>query len=268
MKKNRPTIGLALGAGSARGLAHIGVLKILQKNNIPIDYIAGTSMGSLVASLFAVGISPDMIEKLAINLSSSSWVDLTLPKKGLIAGDRIEEMLRLLTKGCNFEDCKIPLKVVATDIQNGEKVIFDKGPIYKGVRASISIPGIFKPVEYENRLLVDGAVVDRLPAALVKEMGADIVIAVDVNSFKPSINVNNIFDVILQTFDIMEREVLKYRKIDADIILKPDVTEIGSMQFNKVHEGVLAGEESMNKEINKLREILEMGEAIENQQTI
>ena len=257
MKKK---IGLALGAGSARGLAHIGVLKVLEKHNINLDYIAGTSIGALVGSLYAVGISPTMLEKLAFNLSTSSWVDLTLPKKGLVSGDRIQEMIRLLTKGCTFEECKLPLKVVATDINKGERVIIDKGPIYKAVRASISIPGIFTPVEYLDKLLVDGAVTDRIPSSTVREMGADIVIAVDVYSFRPTINVNNIFDVLLQSFDVMEREVMKYRTLDADIVVKPDVKDIGSMQFSKVTEGILVGEQAMELEIGKLKALLEMGE--------
>lgn len=261
--EKRPRIGLALGAGAARGLAHIGVLKILEKHNIPVDYVAGTSMGALIGGLYSVGISPLMIEKLANNLSNSSWVDLTIPKKGLISGERIEEMLRLLTKGCNIEDSKTPIKVVATDIENGKRVVIDKGPLYKGIRASISIPGIFKPVEYLNKLLVDGALVDRVPAEVVRDMGADIVIAVDVNSFKPAINVNNIFDILLQTFDIMEKEVLKLRSVDADVVIKPDVSEIGSMQFTKVTEGVLAGEDAMESQIHSLKDLLGMGDLSE-----
>lgn len=258
LKEDRPRVGIALGAGAARGLAHIGVLRILKENNIPIDYIAGTSMGALIGSLFAVGISPNMIEKLATNLSNSSWVDLTLPRKGLIAGERIEEMLRLLTRGCNIEETKIPLKLVATDIKNGERVIMDQGPLYKAIRASISIPGIFKPVEYLNRLLVDGALVDRVPASIVREMGADLVIAVDVNTFKPTIDVHNIFDILLQTFDIMERELVKYKKIDADILIQPEVVDIGAMQFSKVDEGVMAGEEACKKVLSKIKEKLGM----------
>lgn len=253
-------VGLALGAGSARGLAHIGVLKVLEKHNIKVDYIAGTSIGALVGSLYAVGIPANMLEKLAHNLSTSSWVDLTIPRKGLVSGERVQEVIRLLTKGCTFEECRIPLKVVATDIENGEKVIIDTGPIYKGVRASISIPGIFTPVEYLNKLLVDGAVTDRIPSSIVREMGADIVIAVDVNTFKPAINVNNIFDVLLQTFDIMEREVLKFRSVDADVLVKPDVKEIGSLQFTKVSEGIFAGVEAMEREIEKVKCLIEMGE--------
>lgn len=256
----RPKIGLALGAGAARGLAHIGVIKTLEDNKIPIDYIAGTSMGALIGGLYSVGISPTMLKKLAHNLSGSSWVDLAIPKKGLISGDRIEEMLRLLTRGCNMEDCKTPFKVVATDIEKGERVIIDNGPLYKGIRASISIPGIFKPVEYLDKLLVDGALVDRIPANVVREMGAEVVIAVDVNSFKPIININNIFDVILQTFDIMDKEVLRLRTVDAEIIVRPDVSEIGSMQFTKVTEGVTAGEEAMRPQIKYIKELLGMGD--------
>ncbi|WP_353892144.1 patatin-like phospholipase family protein [Proteinivorax hydrogeniformans] len=256
---SRPKIGLALGAGSARGLAHIGVLQELEKLNIPIDYIAGTSMGALVGSLYSVGIDPEMISKLALNLSSGSWTDWSIPKKGLIAGDKIEQMLKILTKGKSFDQTNIPFKVVATDITNGDCVVIDEGPIYKGVRASISIPGIFKPVEYLNRVLVDGAVVERVPISIVKKMGADIVIAVDVTSFKKDAQVNNIFSVLMQTFGIMEDQLLRYKIIDYDVIIKPNVAEIDSMQFDKVEEGVVAGKKAVQEKADEILKLLDGG---------
>ncbi|WP_350344905.1 patatin-like phospholipase family protein [Proteinivorax tanatarense] len=255
----RPKVGLALGAGSARGLAHIGVLKELEALNVPIDYIAGTSMGALVGSFYSVGIKPEMISKLALNLSSGSWTDWSIPKKGLIAGDKIQEMLKILTKSKTFEQTDIPFKAVATDINNGDCVVIDKGPIHQGVRASISIPGIFNPVEYQGRLLVDGAVVERVPISVVKQMGADIVIAVDVTSYKKDAKVNNILSVLMQTFDIMENQLLKYKIIDYDIIIKPNVADIEGMQFDRVEEGVLAGQKAVQDKKDEILKVLKGG---------
>lgn len=179
-----PTIGVALGSGGARGFAHLGVLKVLKQHEIPIDMISGSSMGALVGSFYASGLTVEQMYKLAAAFKRKYFIDVTVPKMGFIQGDRIKQLIRIFTRNQNIEDLPIPLAVVATDLNEGKKVVFRKGPVADAVRASISIPGIFVPFSYNGSLLVDGGVIERVPVSAVKEMGADIVIAVDVSHVK------------------------------------------------------------------------------------
>ncbi|MBT4321635.1 patatin family protein [Candidatus Woesearchaeota archaeon] len=174
-------VGLALGGGTAKGLAHIGILEVLEKNNIKIDYLSGTSMGAVVAALYSSGMPIKDLKKIALTTKWENLVDFTLPDKGILSGDKIETFLRVLLKNKKFKDLRIPLRVVAADVYKGEKVIFKKGDVASSLRASISLPSIFVPHEYNGRVLVDGGVVDPVPVDIVKSMGADIVIAVDLS---------------------------------------------------------------------------------------
>lgn len=240
-------IGLALGGGLSRGLAHIGVLKVLQEAGITVDCIAGTSMGSVIASLYACGVKLSMLEKLSKRISRSNWMDFTLPKMGLISGDKLEELVYLLTARRNIEDAEIPLAVVATDLLSGKRVVFRQGLIAKTVRASCSIPGIFNPVEMEGQLLVDGGVLDRVPVGAVREMGADLVIAVDVAHFMDEYPVNHIFDVLSKTIDIMSREIANHQAQDANLLITPDLRDIAPFQFNQSEDAVARGEEAARR---------------------
>jgi len=179
MRKKR--IGLALGAGSARGFAHIGVLSILEKHGIRPDFVSGTSIGAAVGALYCSGMSPEYLKRLAISTEWQDLLDFTIPKTGVIAGNKVEEYIQALTNNCKFTDLRIPLRVVATDIKNAHKVVFSQGNVAKAVRASISIPGVFSPVIIDSRELVDGGLVDPIPIEVVRNMGADIVIAVDIS---------------------------------------------------------------------------------------
>lgn len=240
--EERPKIGIALSAGSARGFAHIGVLKVLEREGIPIDYIAGTSMGSLIGAFYANQLDLEMMEQIAIHLKRNAWLDFTVPKMGLIAGNKVQELVRLLTHRKKIEDLPIPLAIVATDIETGEKVVFREGPVDIAVRASISIPGVFEPVKWKGKLLVDGGVVDRVPVSTVRKMGADIVIAVDVLAQSKHAKIDNIFDVIFQTLLIMEREVLQSKLLNADIVIHPAVDDISISAFTQIEECIRRGE--------------------------
>lgn len=253
----RPKIGLALGSGGARGYAHIGVLKVLEKHQIPIDFIAGTSMGSFVGVLYANGINIELLGKLVSHMKRKNLIDLVVPKRGLIRGTLIKEMVRLLTHGKRLEQLAIPTAVVATDLILGERVVFREGPADDAVRASISIPGIFEPVELEGKLLVDGAVLDRVPISVVREMGADIVIAVDVGPAELNKDVRTIFDVISQTLDIMERETSKYRGIQPDVLIRPEVGSHGITQFENVDWLINQGEESAQSMVSQIIQLVE-----------
>lgn len=183
MKKKK--IGLALGSGAARGLAHIGVLKILTANQISIDFIAGSSMGALIGALYASGLSIEQMEDIACNTDwklTAKMFTPTLPWAGLVEGNRIREFIRTLVGDKNINDLQIPFAAVATDVQTGEEIVIENGSLIEAVRASISIPGVFTPVRHQNRFLVDGGVVNPVPADVARNMGADIVIAVNVRS--------------------------------------------------------------------------------------
>ncbi|MFV9509909.1 patatin-like phospholipase family protein [Tepidibacillus sp. LV47] len=256
----RPKIGLALGSGGARGLAHLGVLRVFEEQKIPIDYISGSSMGSLVGALYANGNDLNMLEKLAIHLKRKYWVDFSVSKLGLVTGEKIKELIRILTHGKNIEDLAIPIAIVATDIETGERVIFRKGPVYQAVRASISIPGIFVPETVNGRLLVDGGVIDRVPVHVVREMGADFVIAVDVGLYDTRMKVNSIFDVIAQTIDIMERQNLYHQIVAADYVIRPEVGHISSISFTNVQEIIEEGYRVANESIDKIKNLIQKWE--------
>jgi NTE family protein len=182
MNKN-PKVGLALGSGAARGLAHIGVLKVLEENKIPIDFIAGTSMGALIGATYAAGLDIEQIEEIACNTDWKLTARLflpTLPRSGFVEGKRIKDFLKTLIGDSNIDTLKVPFAVVATDLLTGEEIVIHKGSLVEAVRASISIPVIFTPVRHQNRFLVDGGLVNPVPTSVAAEMGADVIIAVNV----------------------------------------------------------------------------------------
>lgn len=253
---NRPQVGIALGSGSSRGLAHIGVLRAFREAGIPVDMIAGTSAGALVGALYCCGIDFKVMEKIAEQIPRKDLMDLSVPRVGFIKGKRIEELVRLLTRGLKIEELPIPFRVVATDLLKGEKVVFDSGYVYQAVRASISIPGIFIPVNTGDRVLVDGGIVDRVPVSIVKEMGADIIIGVDVGFSAPKNNIESIFDVLFQSIEIMERDLLKNRTIEADILLKPYLPNIDPLRFDQVDECSKEGYNIAQKAIPRILEII------------
>ena len=207
-KSTRKKVGLALGSGAARGLAHIGVLRVLEREGIPIDMIAGTSIGAFVGALCAQGKKADEILEIARDIGThrfSYMVDMSLPKTGLIKGKKLENKLAQLYDGAEFNDLQLPFKCMATDIDTGKAIIMDKGPIWTAVRASISLPVILAVAHRENRYLVDGGLVDPVPVDVVRNMGADIVIAVNVmpETISKSESEPGIFEVIMQTIYIV-----------------------------------------------------------------
>ena len=176
-------IGLALGSGSAKGLAHIGVLKVIDEEKIPIDFIAGTSIGALIGVVYASGLSTGEMEEIALNIDKkqiTSFFTPTIPYSGLVEGKRITEFIKSIIGNPNIEDLKIPFAAIATNVLNGRKVMITKGSAVEAVRASISIPGIFTPCKHNGDFLVDGGLVDPVPVNCVRDMGADYIIGVNV----------------------------------------------------------------------------------------
>lgn len=260
-ERKKPKLGLALGSGGARGFAHIGVLKVFDAHGIEFDMLAGSSMGSLIAAVYANGIEPQMMQKLALNLKRKHWLDLTVPNLGFISGEKIKQLIRLLTHGKKIEDLAKTLAIVATDIETGERVVFREGPVDQAVRASISIPGIFVPERVGDRLLVDGGVIDRVPITVIREMGADIVVAVDVAQFDTRMKVSSIFDVIAQTIDVMEREILRHRMLSADLVIRPDVGHYSSIAYSGIEEIIAEGERTAHEHVERIKELIENWEA-------
>ncbi|WHY02273.1 patatin-like phospholipase family protein [Neobacillus sp. DY30] len=252
----RPKIGLALGSGGARGFAHLGVIKVLKEAGIPIDLIAGSSMGALVGSFYGAGIEIDRLYKLSTAFKRKYFLDFTVPKMGFIAGKRVKEFIKVFTHGKNIEELSIPIGIVATDLLTGEKVIFKQGPVAEAVRASISIPGIFVPEKYNGRILVDGGVSDRVPVSVVKEMGADIVIAVDVSRVKRNAEITSIYDVIMQSIDIMQTEIINYREIASDVMIRPPVEVYSSRAFTNIEEIIALGEVEANKHLDLINRVI------------
>lgn len=241
-ERGKVKIGLALGGGSARGFAHIGVLKVFEEAGIKIDYLAGTSMGALIGAVYACGTNIRMLEKLSWALKRRNWLDFTFPRMGFISGKKIERIIYLLTRRSTFADLKIPLAVVAVDLISGKKVVIKEGIVASAVRASISIPGYFVPVNWKEMLLVDGGILDIIPGDVVRDMGADYVIAVDVGANLDNFKINNLLDVISRSFEIMVKELGSQTINDADIVIKPKLSGIAPSQFDRAREAILIGE--------------------------
>ncbi|MBM7552871.1 patatin-like phospholipase family protein [Thalassobacillus pellis] len=252
----RPKIGLALGSGGARGFSHLGVMKALSDNGIPVDLIAGSSMGALVGSLYAAGQRIEDMYKLATTFKRKYYLDFTVPKMGFVQGKRIKEYVRLFTFNKNIEDFDIPIGIVATDLYSGKKKIFRSGNASDAVRASIGIPGIFVPEQIGDRLYIDGGVIDRVPVTVAKDMGADLVIAVDCAHFIGDPNINSIYDVIIQSIDIMQNELVSYLGVSADIMIQPDVSQFSARAFTDIEEIVAEGEKAASKLIPQIKQRL------------
>lgn len=242
MTETKPVVALVLGAGSARGLAHIGVIQVLLEQGIPIDFIVGSSMGAMVGAIYASGADIYMLDKMVESMNTGMMMDVQVPRYGFIAGKRINRFLSLLTKNKHFADLQPPVLVVSTDLISSQRIVFEEGPVAEAVRASISIPGVLAPVKKDNMVLVDGAVIDRLPVEVAKERGADIIIAVDV-TFGPDrkVIIKNTMDVIMNALDIMQKYHFDTFGPQADILIQPAVGHIASGDFEKSREIVDLG---------------------------
>lgn len=183
MRKKKSGIGLVLGSGAARGLSHIGVLKVLEEHNVPVDYIAGTSIGAIIGGLYAFGLSAFEIEKIVEDVGTKGWVKIlkpTLSHSGFMSGKSVVEFFKSIVGNVRIENLKIPFSCVATDFSSGEKVVFSKGKLIDAMRASMSIPIVFSPAIFEEKIFLDGGLTSGLPIGTIRNMGANFVIAVNV----------------------------------------------------------------------------------------
>jgi NTE family protein len=249
-------IAVVLGAGSSKGFAHIGVLKILESNKIPIHMIVGTSVGSVVGCLYAYGYDAFELQKLSFSIEKSDIVDLVLPENGFIKGEKLEEWVNKTLNYTPIEKLKIPFYAVAADIQSGQEVAFGKGNTGRMVRASCSIPGVFRPVKMGERMYVDGGIVSPVAVAVAKQFGADIVIAVDISTSMERPQPENTIETILQSFNIMYSKLASVQLSQADVVIKPKVGHIGSADFSKRHEAVLEGEKAALEALPQVMQII------------
>jgi len=291
LKLKRPKIGLVLGGGGARGVAHIGILKVLEENNVPVDYIAGTSMGAIVGGLYASGLSPERIEEI---FNEMDWYDifsdrpsekylsfrhkqdqkqlmdfemgvkngrLVLPK-GFIPGQKLGFELKKLTLHVadidNFDNLPVPFRAVSADLANGDMVVHNKGNLSEAIRASMSIPGIFPPIKIDGRVLVDGGIVNNLPIDVVKQMGADIIIAVDVGTpLKDTTELRSMVDITVQVINILTMQNVNYSTSligEKDILIRPDLGDITAQDFPRTPEAIKIGEKAAQNIADKIKQ--------------
>ncbi len=285
--ENEPKIGLALGAGGARGFAHIGVLKVLEREEIIIDYIAGTSVGSLIGALYALGFDILEIENILLKEDFTQYLtfknitfelkqhqnenvlgfSINIPKlilnpglpQGLISTTGIRDKFDQISKWAHFEyDLKIPFKAVATDLITGEKIIMDKGKVSNAVAASISIPGVFSPFEFEDKILVDGGLKDPVPVDIVRQMGADIVIAINLRDvIEEKEDPYNIISIADRSIDIMVEDLTQLSLIGADLIIKPHYRGKASFLMEEKERAAIIKQGEIETE-DKIPELKEM----------
>jgi NTE family protein len=259
---DRKKVGIALGGGAARGFAHIGVLEILDKENITVDMIAGTSAGAVVGALYAQGINAAQIKKMVLEMDGFKrfqLVDISLPKTGFLAGKKITELLKSVIGDVEFSDLDIPFACTATDIMTGEEIIINKGSVLDAVRASISVPIIFAAVKYKERYLVDGGLMDQVPVDAIKDMGPDITIGVnvtprinnsrkrlyidEVTPYKQQIEKEpNMYTIMMNYMSIVNSKAADASLRRADIVIEPRLSGISFTDFRKAEQCILEGE--------------------------
>ena len=249
-----PRIGLALGGGAARGFAHIGVIQVLEENGIKPDLVAGTSAGSLVAALYASGKSGAELAVLADSMDESAFTDWSFPGRGLIRGEGLAKYVRDNTGGLRIEQMRVPLGIVATDLDSGEAILFQRGDPGVAVRASSAVPAVFQPVRIGSHEYVDGGLVAPVPVHFARQMGADLVIAVDISASPEGNATGDAMRMLLQTFAIMGRSINRFELRDADVLLRPKLAQVSSADFSARKRAIQAGREVALLQLGLLRE--------------
>ena len=257
----RPGVGIALSGGAARGIAHVGVLKVLAEQKIPIDFVAGTSAGSIAGAALAAGMSIEEIEQLSRSLRWKDMGRMTLSRLGVQSNARMEEFLRKVLPITRFEELPIPFAAVATDLHSGEPVVMSgQGDIPFAIRASCTIPGWYVPVtDDKGRQLVDGGLVANVPAAAARSLGADVVIAVDVNAEGAKFlgPPQSAIGVIFQSMMVVQRTVSALQLQDADIVIRPRVGHIRWDEMKRADELIRLGEEAAHATLARIRRLIE-----------
>ncbi len=250
-------VALVLGAGAARGFAHIGVLKVLETNKVPVHMIVGTSAGSFVGSLYAYGYNAFQLQKISLSIEKGDVADIMIPDNGFIKGEKLEEYVNSMVKNSPIEKLRIPFYAVSTNIPSGQEVVFGKGNTGAAVRASCSIPGVFRPAKIGDKMYVDGGVVSPVAVDAARRYGADIVIAVDISADLDTRQPEGTIDTILQAINIMYSKLAGIQIARADIVIRPKVGYIGSGDFDKRHEAILEGEKAAYEMMGSIKALLD-----------
>jgi len=280
-----PKVAVVFSGGAARGLCHLGVLSVLEEYKIPIDLIVGVSMGSIVGGYYAYGYSIDDMLKKANRFSLISLIDFEHPRDGFLSGNKLETLFKHDIDNIKIEDLSIPLVIISTDLNTGDQVVFDRGPLYMAMRASSAVPGLFEPVYYRGKMLIDGGVLNRTPVNIAKKMGADIIIVSNVAVlttinknkipdklyqvalkyvsenkkkllFKKSLKKNTLISMLAKTLLIIEKNQKinqeDLERVKPDFIIKPIHNEIGPFDFYRVNEGYNLGRKAALEIIDKI----------------
>ena len=267
MKKTKK-IGLALGSGGIRGLAHVGVIKTLLKHNVPIDYISGCSIGAWVGAHYALFQDIERLEEMTVHKQKEKLLSTIEPtlKGGIVKGSKIEKLLDEWFEGLSFSDTNIPLSIATTDLVSGKEIILTQGKLSTAVRASMAIPSVFAPVKHEEMLLVDGGISNPVPDETVRQMGADIVISVSLDNFIKNAEFNtkklSLSRTGTRAFNIMRYQLTKHSTQQTDILLEPYTPAIGATSLSQYFtkkigsEWVKNGEEETEKHIEQIKDLL------------
>jgi NTE family protein len=260
----RPKVGVALGGGFARGIAHVGVLRVLRDHEIPVDFIAGTSVGALIATAYASGTSIEEMARQGIATRFSDFGRWTISRMGMASNERLEDFLRRFSAARHFNEMKTPLSIVATDLITGESIHFTEGDLGPPLRASCAYPGLFLPVEYRRHVLVDGFLTESVPAEAVRAMGAELVIAVHLEPGLISSKPRNTIEVISRSFSIIQGTVTQPWRAEVDVLLQPNVHHVLWDEFSKTPQLIAAGEESARAALPQIKALLNRAQVEES----
>ena len=261
----KPIIALVLGSGGARGYAHIGVIETLEQHGIKPDLIVGTSAGSIVGSIYASGKSADQLRKIALDMKVGDVRDFKIGLKGFFDGRKVEDYVNKQVGQIPLEKMKIPMYVVATELKNGEKTIFNHGNTGQAVRASVSIPSMFIPTMIQGKEYVDGGLVSPVPVKIAKELGADVVIAVDILAQPSNTETTNVWGLFNQNINIMQNKLAEEELKEADIVIQPDLREKAHIFDVKGRQDTIqAGVEAANLRMHDLDVVIASKTKIDN----
>ena len=251
-------LGLALGGGAARGFAHIGVLQVLEEEGIKPALVVGTSAGSVVASFYASGKSGAQLQWLADTMDESQFTDWANPLtgRGLLRGEALGKYVNSQLNGMKIEDMKLPLGIVATDLRTGDGILFRRGDVATAVRASSAVPSVFEPVRIAGKDYVDGGLVSPVPVRYARQMGADVVLAVDISSRPEDAKTSDVLKVLLQTFSIMGKSISQLELPQADVVVRPTLPDVGSAEFSARKKSIEAGRAAMKQALPQLKALL------------
>jgi NTE family protein len=254
--KRPAKIALVLGAGASKGFAHIGALKILETQKVPVHMIVGSSVGSFIGGLYAYGYNAYKLQTIAMAIEKDDVTELTLPDNGFVGGERLRSFVNGKMMNTPIEKFRIPFYAIATDIKTGEEIVFGSGNAGMAIQASCSVPGVFQPARFSGRTYVDGGVVNPLPVDVARRYGADVVIAVDISSSIDSNLPTSTLETILKSIDIMYGKISLAQIAKADIVIAPNVGFVGSSDFTKRHEAILEGEKAAIAALPRINAIL------------